>query len=112
MWGKCLMCASGGIRTNIANAAKVNQSLKSLGMHPEKSVSSFNKLLRIPPEEAARQILDAVLKDKRRLLIGNDAKFLDALQRVMPAKYQYITGLLTGMNKNHVTRSYNCLLIY
>lgn len=89
----------GGIRTNIANAAKVNQSLKSLGMHPEKSVSSFNKLLRIPPEEAARQILDAVLKDKRRLLIGNDAKFLDALQRVMPAKYQYITGLLTGMNK-------------
>lgn len=89
----------GGIRTNIANAAKVNESLRTLGMHPEKSLSSFNKLLRIPPEEAARQILNAVLKDKRRLLIGNDAKFLDALQRIMPAKYQYLTGLVTSLNK-------------
>ncbi|WP_288689258.1 SDR family NAD(P)-dependent oxidoreductase, partial [uncultured Acinetobacter sp.] len=46
----------GGIRTNIANAAKMNDSLKSLGMNPQKSAQSFNKFLRCPPEEAARQI--------------------------------------------------------
>ena len=64
----------GGIRTNIANDARMNDSLRSLGMNPEKSAKAFNKLLRMPAEEAAQQILDAVLKDKRRLLIGNDAK--------------------------------------
>ncbi|MBA4068737.1 MAG: short-chain dehydrogenase, partial [Acinetobacter sp.] len=46
----------GGIRTNIANAAKMNNSLLTLGMNPEKSARNFNKLLRCPPAEAARQI--------------------------------------------------------
>ena len=49
----------GGIRTNIARAAKMNDSLKSLGMDPEKSVKSFDKLLRTPPEDAAAVILKA-----------------------------------------------------
>ena len=53
----------------------MSDSLSSLGMDPTKSIQNFDKLLRTPPEEAARQILDAVLKNKRRLLIGSDAKF-------------------------------------
>lgn len=89
----------GGIRTNIANDARMNDSLRSLGMNPEKSAKAFNKLLRMPAEEAAQQILDAVLKDKRRLLIGNDAKTLDIIQRILPAGYQKITGLVTKMSK-------------
>ena len=89
----------GGIRTNIANAAKMNDSIKTLGMHPEKSIKSFNKLLRTPPEEAARLILDAVQKDKRRLLIGNDAKTLDFMQRVLPTGYQKVTAFVTNMSK-------------
>ena len=89
----------GGIRTNIANDARMNDSLRSLGMNPEKSAKAFNKLLRMPAEEAAQQILDAVLKDKRRLLIGNDAKTLDIIQRILPAGYQKITGLVTKMTK-------------
>lgn len=91
----------GGIRTNIANAAKMNDSIRSLGMHPEKSAKSFNKLLRCPPEEAARQILEAVKKDKRRLLIGNDAKTLDLIQRILPTGYQRVTAFATKFsNKN------------
>ncbi len=91
----------GGIRTNIANAAKMNDSIRSLGMHPEKSARSFNKLLRCPPEEAARQILEAVKKDKRRLLIGNDAKTLDLIQRILPTGYQRVTAFATKLsNKN------------
>lgn len=85
----------GGIRTNIAKAAKMNDSLKTLGLNPEKSAQSFDKLLRCPPEEAARQILDAVQKNKRRLLIGNDAKALDLIQRVLPTGYQKIVGFAT-----------------
>lgn len=83
----------GGIRTNIANAAKMNDSLKSLGMNPEKSIKSFNKLLRTPPEVAAQVILDAVLANKRRVLIGNDAKLLDGIQRTFPMGYQVLVGL-------------------
>lgn len=90
----------GGIRTNIANAAKMNDSLKVLGMNPEKSARSFNKLLRCPPEEAARQILDAVQKDKRRLLIGNDAKTIDLIQRILPTGYQKVTAFATKLGKS------------
>lgn len=89
----------GGIRTNIANAARTNESLKSLGINPEKSAKSFNKFLRCPPEEAARQILEAVKKDKRRLLIGNDAKALDLLQRLLPAGYQKVIAFASKSGK-------------
>ena len=89
----------GGIRTNIAKAARSNQSLGSLGMNPEKSIASFDKLLRTPPEEAAQQILDAVQKDKRRLLIGSDAKAIDLMQRVLPTGYQKITKFMMGLGK-------------
>lgn len=89
----------GGIRTNIAKAAKMNDSIKSLGMEPEHSIKTFDKLLRTPPEEAARQILDAVQKNKRRLLIGGDAKTLDLMQRILPTGYQKITAFATKMGK-------------
>ena len=90
----------GGIRTNIANAAKMNDSLRALGMSPEKSARSFNKLLRCPPEEAARQILEAVQKDKRRLLIGNDAKAIDLIQRILPTGHQKVTAFATKLGKS------------
>lgn len=89
----------GGIRTNIATAAKMNDSIRSLGIEPEKSIKTFNKLLRTPPEEAARQILDAVQKDKRRLLIGNDAKTIDLMQRILPTGYQKFSAFATKMSK-------------
>jgi short-subunit dehydrogenase len=89
----------GGIRTNIANAARMNNSVRSLGINPEKSAKSFNKLLRCPPEEAARQILEAVKKDKRRLLIGNDAKALDLLQRLLPTGYQKVIAFASKSKK-------------
>lgn len=89
----------GGIRTNIANAARMSDSVRSLGMNPEKSAKAFNKLLRMPAQEAAEQILAAILKDKRRLLIGNDAKTLDIIQRILPTGYQKITAFATKVSK-------------
>lgn len=89
----------GGIRTNIANDARMNDSLKLLGMNPEKSAKAFNKLLRMPAEDAAQEILDAVLKNKRRLLIGNDAKVIDLMQRILPTGYQKVTAFASKMSK-------------
>ncbi|MBP8006124.1 MAG: SDR family oxidoreductase, partial [Acinetobacter sp.] len=42
----------GGIRTNIAKAARMNNSVTSLGMDPVKSQDAFDKLLRTPADEA------------------------------------------------------------
>ena len=89
----------GGIRTNIANSARSNASLETLGLASDKASESFNKFLRCPPEEAARQILAAVQKNKRRLLIGNDAKALDLVQRLLPASYQKLVEFAIKKDK-------------
>lgn len=85
----------GGIKTNIANDAKLSKSINSLGMNPEKANKQFNKLLRKPPAEAAEEILSAVLSNKRRLLIGNDAIVIDKIQRIFPSKYQAIGKMMS-----------------
>lgn len=88
----------GGIRTNIAKAARMNGSLKSIGMDPEKSAKAFDKLLRCPPEVAAQTILNAVKANKPRVLIGNDAKILDGLQRVLPTGYQTVSRFASKLS--------------
>ena len=85
----------GGIRTNIANAARMSDSIRSLGMNPEKASRSFNKVLKTPPEQAAKVILDAVKDNKARVLIGNDAKLLDLVQRITPSHYAKAISLFT-----------------
>lgn len=87
----------GGIRTNIAKAARINNSVTSLGMDPAKSQDAFDKILRTPAEEAAALILKAVQKNSRRLLIGADAKVVDILQRLMPQGYQKIFATATAL---------------
>ncbi|MDR2061045.1 MAG: short-chain dehydrogenase, partial [Acinetobacter sp.] len=87
----------GGIRTNIAKAARINNSVEILGMDPLKSQDAFDKILRTPAEQAAQQILTAVLKNKRRLLIGADAKAVDVLQRILPQGYQKIFATATAL---------------
>ena len=89
----------GGIKTNIANNARQSDSLMSLGLDPKKGTEKFNKMLRKPPSEAASDILDAVKKNKRRILVGNDAKAMDALQRIMPTGYQRIFSKAIKMAK-------------
>jgi short-subunit dehydrogenase len=96
----------GGIRTNIAKSARMSDSIKSLGMNAAKSARSFDKMLRTPPEEAARQIVDAIRHDQRRLLIGNDAKILDLMQRIVPQGYQKVFSTLTKMqSRSHAKKA-------
>lgn len=85
----------GGIRTNIANAARMSDSIRTLGMNPEKASRSFNKVLKTPPELAAKVILDGVKQNKARVLIGNDAKLLDLVQRVAPSHYAQALNFFT-----------------
>ncbi|MBJ8499408.1 SDR family NAD(P)-dependent oxidoreductase [Acinetobacter oleivorans] len=95
----------GGIRTNIAKAARMNNSVQSLGMDPLKSQDAFDKLLRTPADDAAHQILEAVRKDRRRLLIGADAKAVDVIQRILPQGYQKIFATATALQTRLLNKS-------
>ena len=78
----------GGIATNIAHRARLSDSLAALSDGRADGPGDFNKALRMPPEKAARLILSAVSKNRRRALIGTDAKVLDLLSRLPAGVYQ------------------------
>jgi NAD(P)-dependent dehydrogenase (short-subunit alcohol dehydrogenase family) len=81
----------GGIRTNIARAAKMDESIQKATGDAEAARAKFDKLLNFTTaESAALQILRAVEGNKRRVLVGLDAKFLDKLVRVLGSWYQPI----------------------
>ena len=80
----------GGIRTNIARAAKMDQSMdQATGGQAEAARSRFDKMLNVTTaESAALQILRAVEGNKRRVLVGPDAKLLDIFVRLLGSWYQ------------------------
>jgi short-subunit dehydrogenase len=75
----------GGIRTRIAESARVGSGVD--GAEFEAGRAQFAKLLRIPPEQAAAQILSAVEKRRPRVLVGASAKIPDVLVRMFPGSY-------------------------
>jgi NAD(P)-dependent dehydrogenase (short-subunit alcohol dehydrogenase family) len=79
--GSCVSSTTihpGGIKTNIGRNARAD--------HADASSADigrdFEKIAMTTPEKAARQILAAVEKNKRRALIGPDAKVLDVISRL------------------------------
>ncbi len=81
----------GGIKTNIARAARMSESMRDLGIQDlEKARSRFEKAFRVTAEDAAEIILRGVQRNARRVLVGSDAKVLDAIQRLMPGAYQRV----------------------
>jgi butyryl-CoA dehydrogenase len=78
----------GGIKTNIARNARFDDSVAEMAGDPEKARRDFEKLFITSPEKAARQILTAVQRDRRRALIGPDAKVVDFVSRLPAGFYQ------------------------
>jgi NAD(P)-dependent dehydrogenase (short-subunit alcohol dehydrogenase family) len=78
----------GGIRTSIARNARTDESMIIAGSSAAEFVNEFDKLARSTPEKAARQILKAVERNRRRALIGPDAKVFDLVSRLPAGLYQ------------------------
>lgn len=89
----------GGIKTSIARNARQDASIRALGMDESTAGSDFEKHFITTPDKAARIILKAVQRDKRRVLVGPDAVLLDKMQRLFPTLYQRLTPLLMGGGK-------------
>ncbi|MEL6892781.1 MAG: SDR family NAD(P)-dependent oxidoreductase [Actinomycetota bacterium] len=78
----------GGIKTSIARNARVDPSASVVGGSPDEFGADFDQLARTTPEKAARQILNAVERNRRRALIGPDAKVFDLVSRLPAGVYQ------------------------
>lgn len=75
----------GGIRTNIAKAARFH--VGPSGEDHQTGAKNFQKLARTTPEKAAAIIIKAIQKKQRRVLVGPDAVGMDKLVRALPTGY-------------------------
>ncbi len=82
----------GGIKTAIARNARTTDS------HDQADVAHLfdRKLARTTAEAAAGTIVDGVLKDKPRIVVGTDAKLLDAFVRLAGPRYQSAIARVAG----------------
>jgi NADP-dependent 3-hydroxy acid dehydrogenase YdfG len=74
----------GGIKTAIARNATAAEGLDQASL----AQLFDNKLATTSPEKAAQVILDGVAKNKARVLVGLDAKVVDAMVRLTGSRYQ------------------------
>ncbi len=105
MEGACVSATCvhpGGIATNIAMAGKVDPVMEKLtGQSVDAHKRRANKLINVTTaESAALQILQAVERNERRVLVGSDARFLDKMIRLCGSAYQVLVmRQLRKMNK-------------
>lgn len=87
----------GAIRTNIAMAARMDESVERATGDSEKARRRFDKMLNATSaESAAVQILRAVERNERRVMVGTDAKFLDVLVRLSGSWYQPVSAFVAS----------------
>ena len=85
----------GGIKTAIAR-----NGLTAEGVDPEAQYKFFDKrLASTTPQRAAEIILEAVRKNKARVLVGQDAVVLDLIVRITGSGYQRLFAPVLGRMK-------------
>jgi butyryl-CoA dehydrogenase len=81
----CTTIHPGGVKTNIARNARMHTTLAS-------TAAGFDQIAMTSSEKAARQILRAVRRNKRRALVGPDAKAIDLVTKMPAGIYQRIVA--------------------
>ena len=85
----------GGIKTAIAR-----NGLTAEGVDPEAQYKFFDRrLASTTPQRAAEIILEAVRKNKARVLVGQDAVVLDLIVRITGSGYQRLFAPVVGRMK-------------
>ena len=86
----CTTVHPGGIKTNIARNARIDPALQESAGTREEQAKRFDRMAMTSPEKAARQILAAVARNRRRVLVGPDAKVIDLVSRLPAGLYQRV----------------------
>lgn len=74
----------GGIRTSIADNARSGAATRVEDQNEARE--RFKKVVRTTPEAAARTIVNGIMRNQSRVLIGADAYQIDLFQRLMPVR--------------------------
>jgi short-subunit dehydrogenase len=76
----------GGVSTNIARNSRSGVGVTDNARRAQ-SIERFEALAKTTPAGAALRIIEGIEKNQPRILIGNDARFMDLLQRFRPSTY-------------------------
>jgi NAD(P)-dependent dehydrogenase (short-subunit alcohol dehydrogenase family) len=82
----------GGVATSIADNARVPKNTPAEEIARRRALAK--KALRMPPAIAGEIIVKGIERRAPRVLVGNDARFLAALERLAPASYWKIFSRL------------------
>lgn len=75
----------GGVKTAIARNARMAKSVPPCQVAGQQA--RMNKVLTMPPEQAGEIIVQAIEQRLPRVLVGNDAKMMSVVERIMPVRY-------------------------
>jgi short-subunit dehydrogenase len=76
----------GGVLTNIVRNSRAGVGVTDNARRAE-SIERFDTIAKTTPTAAALRIIEGIEKNQPRILIGNDARFMDLLQRFRPGTY-------------------------
>ena len=76
----------GGVSTNIVRNSRAGTDVTDNARRAQ-SIERFDAVARTTPAAAALTIIAGIEKNAPRILIGNDARFMDLLQRLRPGTY-------------------------
>jgi short-subunit dehydrogenase len=76
----------GGVSTNIVRNSRAGVGVTDNARRAQ-SIERFDAVAKTTPKAAALRIIKGIEKNQPRILIGNDARFMDLLQRFRPATY-------------------------
>jgi NAD(P)-dependent dehydrogenase (short-subunit alcohol dehydrogenase family) len=77
----------GGVATSIARNARPPR-----GGFDAAQRARFEKFLRMPPEQAGEIIVSGVEKERPRVIVGSDARFMALVERLAPVSYWKMLG--------------------
>jgi len=101
----CTTVLPGGVKTNIARNARIDASVADLAGDADTAAGDeFEKLAHTTAADAAAQILRAVERNRRRVLVGADAKLIDMVSRLPAGLYQRITVFGAKQQKRRLAR--------
>lgn len=92
----------GGVATNIASSSRLGAGADPIVK--EKTTALLTKASRTTADEAAETIVRGIKRRSKRILIGADARLIDALQRAAPVSYfsvmdWFYRGEISGLHK-------------
>jgi short-subunit dehydrogenase len=83
----------GGVSTNIVRNSRMGVGVTDNARRAE-TIERFDTVAKTTPAAAAQRIIAGIEKNAPRILIGNDARMMDLLQRVLPGTYWSVLARL------------------